>query len=224
MSREAVWDAARRARIGLAEAIMCEGKTPAQIAAICDDAQTDHHPVLLTRLAADVIEALPADLRARIDYDPLSRTGILGDLPAPIGPARVAVVTAGTSDIGIAREAVRTLAAYGEASEEFNDIGVAGLWRLLDRVDEIKEFHVVVVVAGMDGAIFSVIGGLIGSAIIAVPTSTGYGASACGKTALNSALASCAPGVLAVNIDNGYGAACAALRILRSARDPEGTE
>lgn len=216
MSREAVWDAARRARIGLAEAIMCEGKTPAQIAAICDDAKTDHHPVLLTRLSTEAFEALPADLRARIDFEPLSRTAVLGDLPLPAGPARVAVVTAGTSDIGISREAVRTLAAYGEASTEFNDIGVAGLWRLLDRVDEIKEFPVVIVVAGMDGAIFSVIGGLIGAAIIAVPTSTGYGASARGRTALNSALASCAPGVLAVNIDNGYGAACAALRILKS--------
>ena len=219
MNPEAVWDAARRARIGLAEAIMCEGKTPAQIAAICHDAAGDGHPVLLTRLEPAVFAALPGDLAATVDFDPLSRTGILGSVPAPAGPPRVAVVTAGTSDLGVAREAVRTLAAYGEAATEMADVGVAGLWRLLDRVDELKRFPVVIAVAGMDGAIFSVAGGLLSGAVIAVPTSTGYGASRGGETALHSALASCAPGVLVVNIDNGYGAACAALRILKSVRD-----
>lgn len=219
MNPEAVWDAARRARIGLAEAILCEGKTPAQIAAICDDATRDGHPVLLTRLEPEVFAALPAELAAKVDFDPLSRTGILGTPPAASGPSRIAVVTAGTSDLGVAREAVRTLAAYGEAATEMADIGVAGLWRLLQRVDEIKRFPVVILVAGMDGAIFSVAGGLLGGAIIAVPTSTGYGASRHGETALHSALASCAPGVLVVNIDNGYGAACAALRILKGARE-----
>jgi hypothetical protein len=216
MTPEAVWDAARRARIGLAEAIMCEGKTPAQIAAICGDAAADGHPVLLTRLDPAAFAALPAELAARLDFDPLSRTGILGTVPAAAGPSRIAVVTAGTSDLGVAREAVRTLAVYGEAASEMADIGVAGLWRLLERIDEIRRFPVVIAVAGMDGAIFSVIGGLLGGAIIAVPTSTGYGVSAKGQTALNAALASCAPGVLVANIDNGYGAACAALRILRA--------
>ena len=218
MNPEAVWDAARRARIGLAEAIMCEGKTPAQIAAICKDAAADGHPVLLTRLDPAVFAALPAELAAEMDFDPLSRTGILGRAPAAVGPPRVAVVTAGTSDLGVAREAVRTLAAYGEAASEMADIGVAGLWRLLQRIDEIKRFPVVIAVAGMDGAIFSVLGGLLPNVIIAVPTSTGYGVSARGQTALNAALASCAPGILVTNIDNGYGAACAALRILKADR------
>lgn len=218
MNPEAVWDAARRARIGLAEAIMCEGKTPAQIAAICGDAASDGHPVLLTRLDPATFAALPAELAARMDFDPLSRTGILGSVPVATKPSRIAVVTAGTSDLGVAREAVRTLAAYGESASEMADIGVAGLWRLLQRIDEIKRFPVVIAVAGMDGAIFSVLGGLLPNVIIAVPTSTGYGVSAKGQTALNAALASCAPGILVTNIDNGYGAACAALRILKADR------
>jgi NCAIR mutase (PurE)-related protein len=218
MNPDAVWDAARRVRIGLAEAVLCQGKTPAQIAAICDDASADGHPVLLTRLDPAAFAALPPELAAKVDFDPLSRTGILGEAPTPTTPSRIAVVTAGTSDLGVSREAVRTLAAYGEAATEMTDIGVAGLWRLLERIDELKDFPVVILVAGMDGAIFSVAGGLLPGAIIALPTSTGYGASRGGETALHSALASCAPGVLVVNIDNGYGAACAALRILRSIR------
>ncbi|WP_316978189.1 nickel pincer cofactor biosynthesis protein LarB [Shumkonia mesophila] len=219
MSPESVWDAARRARIGLAEAILCEGKTPAQIAAICAVAtKDDRHPLLLTRLESTVFAALPPEVRREADYDALSRTALLGRLPAPTEAARIAVVTAGTSDIGVAREAVRTLAAYGEAATEWADIGVAGLWRLLERLEELKRFAVVIVVAGMDGALFSVIGGLLPGAIIAVPTSTGYGVSAKGETALHAALSSCAPGILVTNIDNGYGAACAALRILRAAR------
>lgn len=224
MSAEAIWDAARRERIGLAEALMCQGKTPAQIAAICETAGDDGHPVLLTRLETDVFAALPEILKIRLDYHPESRTAILGEVPAPTGPAQIAVVTAGTADLGVAREALRTLTVYGEACHEVFDVGVAGLWRLLDRVEEIKRYPVTIMVAGMDGAIFSVLGGLVSGAVIAVPTSTGYGVSRNGETALNSALASCAPGVLVSNIDNGYGAACAALRILkaRGASDRDG--
>lgn len=218
LNPESVWDAARRARIGLAEAILCEGKTSAQIAAICAEARKDGHPVLMTRLDSTVFAALPPEVCGEADYDALSRTALLGRPPAAVGSGRVAVVTAGTSDLGVSREAVRTLAAYGETASEWSDIGVAGLWRLLDRLDELKRFPVVIVVAGMDGALFSVIGGLLPGAIIAVPTSTGYGMSAKGETALRAALASCAPGILVTNIDNGYGAACAALRILRAAR------
>lgn len=218
MNPQSVWDAARRARIGLAEAILCEGKTPGQIAAICADARKDGHPVLMTRLDSTVFAALPPEVRGEADYDALSRTALLGRPPAAAEPSRIAVVTAGTSDLGVSREAMRTLAAYGEAATEWADIGVAGLWRLLERLDDLKRFAVVIVVAGMDGALFSVIGGLLPGAIIAVPTSTGYGMSAKGETALRAALASCAPGIVVTNIDNGYGAACAALRILRAVR------
>ncbi len=220
MSSDAVWDGARRERIGLAEAVFCEGKTAGQIAGICDEAADGDHPILLTRLEKDAFDALPQSLQAKLDFEEISRTAVLGTLPAPTGAARIAVVTAGTSDKGVAREAVRTLSVYGEACTEIVDVGVAGLWRLLDRVEEIKRHPVVIMVAGMDGAIFSVLGGQVPGAIIAVPTSTGYGVSNNGETALHSALASCAPGVLATNIDNGYGAACAALRIL-NAQSPE---
>ena len=220
MSAEAIWDSARIQRIGLAEALMCLGKTPEQIAAICETAAGDLSPVLLTRLDASVFEALPEDLRSRLDYEPVSRTAILGEVPRAAEAARIAVVTAGTADIGVAREAARTLSVYGTAFHEVFDVGVAGLWRLLDRIEEIKSYPIVIMVAGMDGAIFSVLGGLVPGAVIAVPTSAGYGASRGGETALHSALASCAPGVLVTNIDNGYGAACAALRILRASAKP----
>ena len=154
MSAEAVWDAERSQRIGLAEALMCLGKTPEQIAAICRAAGADGSPVLLTRLDVATYEKLPADLRAELDFDPVSRTGILGDAPKPAEAARIAVVTAGTADVGVAREAARTLSVYGVAFQEVYDVGVAGLWRLLDRIDEIKKFPIIIMVAGMDGAIF----------------------------------------------------------------------
>ena len=216
MNSDAVWDAARPERTGLAEAVFCEGKTTDQIAGICGEAAGGDYPVLLTRLGQSAFDALPEALKAKLDYDQISRTAVLGSVPAMAGAAQIAVVTAGTSDKGVAREAIRTLSVYGEASVEIVDVGVAGLWRLLDRIEEIKCYPVVIMVAGMDGAIFSVLGGQVPGAIIAVPTSTGYGASRKGETALHSALASCAPGVLVTNIDNGYGAACAALRILRA--------
>ena len=214
MTVDAVLDLERRERIGLTEAILCPGKTTKQITDICASVNTDRQPLLLTRLSPEAFEALPEDLRASLDYDDLSATAVLGKLPPAKGPARIAIVTAGTSDLEAAREAARTLACYGEAVTEIADVGVAGLWRILKRVDDLRAHPVVIVVAGMDGALPSVVGGLVSSAVIAVPKSTGYGAARKGETALRSALSSCAPGVLVVNIDNGYGAACAALRIL----------
>jgi hypothetical protein len=215
---EAVLDLGRRARIGLDEAVFCGGKSPAQIAAILARYAAGRRPALLTRLEADKLDGLPAPLRARLDYDRLSRTAIFGRPPAArAGGARVAVVTAGTSDLGVAREASRALRFHGVAATEIADVGVAGLWRLMARIGEIRRHRVVIVVAGMDAALPSVVGGLVAGAVIAVPTSVGYGVSGGGATALNAALASCAPGVVVVNIDNGYGAACAALRILHAA-------
>jgi NCAIR mutase (PurE)-related protein len=129
----------------------------------------------------------------------------------------VAVVCAGTSDLPASREAARTLEYYGEQASEFNDVGVAGLHRLLGRIEEIRSHRIVIAVAGMDGALVSVLGGLVKAPVIAVPTSVGYGASRAGETALGAALSSCAAGVTVVNIDNGFGAACAAMRILNLA-------
>ena len=119
-------------------------------------------------------------------------------------------------DAAVAREAARTLAYYGESPAEITDVGVAGLWRLLERIEGIRGMKVVIAVAGMDAALPTVIGGLISAPVIGVPTSVGYGAAEGGQTALKAMLASCAPGLTVTNIDNGYGAACAALRILRS--------
>lgn len=211
MPAEVVPDLARRDRIGLPEAIFCERKTSAQIDRIIA-ANADR--LLLTRLAPEQHGQLAA--AGELDYDPASRTAYHGPVGEPAEPARVAVVTAGTSDLGVAAEVERTLRFHGAASERFADIGVAGLWRLLERRDAIARFPVVVALAGMEGALFSVLGGLIGSVIIAVPTSPGYGVAEGGRAALTSALASCAPGIVTVNIDNGYGAACAALRVLRA--------
>ena len=205
-------DLARRERIGLDEAIFCAGKTADQIAAILD-AFPPGGGLLLTRLDAGKRDALPGRLRDALDYEPLSRTAVFGaPRPARAG-APVAVVMAGTSDIPMGREACRTLAFNGQPHGAFTDIGVAGLWRLLDRIEEIRRAPVVIVAAGMDAALVSVVGGLVRAPVVALPTSVGYGVAEGGRPALHAALASCAPGVTVVNIDNGYGAACAALRI-----------
>jgi NCAIR mutase (PurE)-related protein len=148
-----------------------------------------------------------------LDFDAESGTGFLhGTLQTR--PGSVSVVTAGTSDLQVANEAARTLEFLGIANACIADVGVAGLWRLQARIQEIRAADVVIAVAGMDAALTSVLGGLVAAPIIGVPTSTGYGAARNGETALNSMLCSCAQGVLVVNIDNGFGAACAAARIL----------
>ncbi len=205
-------DLAREARIGLPEAIFCAGKTVDQIAAILERAR---HPLLMTRLDEARHAALPPTARDGLDYDPVSRTAIAGTPPvvAP-GVPRVAIVTAGTSDLAVAAEAERTLAFGGIGARAIIDVGVAGLWRLVERLDELRHFPVVIVAAGMDAALPSVLAGLVPAAIVAIPTSVGYGVAAGGRAALDGILASCAPGIAVVNIDNGYGAACAAIRIL----------
>ncbi len=214
--RDIVFDYARTARIGLGEAVFCEGKTVEQIAAILAGARERGVGLLLTRLDDNQLARLPAPLASAIDYCPLSRTGFFGPLrPDAVGNL-VAIVSAGTSDAPVAREAARALRHGGVDATIIGDVGVAGLWRLMDRIEEIARHPVVIVVAGMDAALASVVGGLVPGALIAVPTSTGYGAAESGRTALNAMLASCAPGMTVTNIDNGYGAATAALRILHT--------
>ena len=213
-------DLARGARIGIDEAVLCGRKTTAQIERILSEIRAAGRAVLLTRLDEAGFAALAPAWRAALDYDPASRTAWLGAPPPPEEPARVAVVTAGTADAAPAREAARTLAFAGVASELVFDVGVAGLWRLLDRVESLRAMRVLIVVAGMDAALPSVVGGLVACPVIAVPCSAGYGVAAGGETALRAILASCSPGVAAVNIDNGYGAACAALRILNPPPPP----
>ena len=214
--REVVPDDARRARIGFDESIYCAGKSRRQLDTILARSIEAGRPLLLTRLDAATVDALAPANRAALDYDPVSHTAVLGSRMRP-GPARVAVVTAGTSDVPVAREAVRTLAYYGEAAREIYDVGVAGLWRLLDRLEDIRAMPVVIVVAGMEASLPSVVGGQVPGLVVAVPTSNGYGVSSGGRVALDASLSSCAPGLAVVNIDNGYGAACVALRALRLA-------
>lgn len=207
-------DLLRAERTGLDEALFCSGKTNEQIARIVETMAAAGRPMLLTRLDEGRYAALNDQLRASLDYDPVSRTAMLGTRRSPSSRARVAVVSAGTSDLPISREAVRTLQYYGEAVSEFNDVGVAGLHRLISRLEQIRAHEVVLAVAGLDAALVSVLGGLVKAPLIAVPTSVGYGAARGGETALAASLASCSAGVVVVNIDNGFGAACAAMRIL----------
>ena len=208
-------DVERAGRVGFDEAILCPRTSTAQIDAILDKFKAAEQSCLLTRLEEPAYGAIAGHHRAAIDYDPVSRTGYFNwTRPVADGPG-VAVVAAGSSDMPVAAEALRTLGYYGIETERFIDVGVAGLWRLMEHVERLKTFPVIIAVAGMDGALPSVLGGLVPGAIIVAPTSTGYGASRGGQTALNAALASCASGLAVVNIDNGYGAAMAAYRIVR---------
>jgi NCAIR mutase (PurE)-related protein len=208
----------RASRTGTSEAVLCEPKSPAQIDAIVAHALELSKRLLFTRLAEDKFERLASASRSALDFEPVSRTAVLGGLPASSNNARVAIVAGGTSDSPVAREAARTLAFEGEATTLVLDVGVAGLWRLTERLEEIRRHRVVIAVAGMEGALFSVLGGLVAAPVVAVPTSIGYGVGAGGRTALDAALASCASGLAVVNIDNGFGAAHAALRILAVGR------
>ena len=207
-------DHERLARVGMPEAVLCGTKSIEQVRSIAIElAESTTEPRLLTRLGDEQRAALPASVTDRLDDDRLSRTAILnGTLPSR--PGSVAVVAAGTSDASVAAEAARTLHFSGVQHELIVDVGVAGIWRLEARLDEIREADIVIAVAGMDAALVSVLGGLVAAPVVAVPTSVGYGVAAGGTTALNSALASCAQGVTVVNIDNGFGAACAAVRML----------
>ena len=206
----------RAERTGASEAVLCEPKSAAQIGAIVAHAIELDERLLLTRLGERKFGRLAASARDALDYDPVSRTAILGGVPAPRATGRIAIVSGGTSDAAVAREAARTLAFDAEGATLVHDVGVAGLWRLMERIDEIRRHRVVIAVAGMEGALFSVLAGLVRCPVLAVPTSTGYGVGAGGRTALEAALASCASGLVVVNIDNGFGAAHAAMRMLGS--------
>jgi pyridinium-3,5-biscarboxylic acid mononucleotide synthase len=209
-----VYDSDRVARIGMPEAVFCLNKPSDDVVRIVESLDAPGvGPVLFTRMCEQQYEAATERTHATLDYDPLSQTAFLNGC-LPERDARVGIVAAGTSDRSVAVEAQRTLQFLGISTRLHIDVGVAGLWRLLDRVDDLRSEQVLIVVAGMDAALASVVGGLVGCPIIAVPTSTGYGAAHDGQTALNAMLASCAQGVVVTNIDNGFGAACGAARIL----------
>ncbi|MCO4770745.1 MAG: nickel pincer cofactor biosynthesis protein LarB [Deltaproteobacteria bacterium] len=208
-------DVGRMARRGLPETILGMGKTPSQVVDLASELHQRGQPVLVTRLEPDAAAALRAAFPDTLDYDSVARCArIPGTRPLPeVGS--VAVVSAGTSDLPVAREAAFVAQALGADLRFFVDCGVAGLQRVQEVAHELRAADVVIVVAGMDGALPSVVAGLIDRPIIAVPTSVGYGAAFEGLAALLSMLNSCAAGVSVVNIDNGFGAAVSAVLIAR---------
>jgi len=198
-------DMHRSVRQGAAEVIYGAGKTPEQIAAIAERMkERGQERILITRLSEDKEEQLPPEIGVR--YVAEARIGFIGDMPVPNGIGKIVVATGGTSDIPVAEEAAVTAEFFGNRVVRLYDVGVAGLHRLLAHLDEIAEASVIIAIAGMEGALASVIGGLADCPVIAVPTSVGYGASFEGLSALLSMLNSCASGVSVVNIDNGFGA------------------
>jgi NCAIR mutase (PurE)-related protein len=216
----AVLDTGRAHRRGIAEAVYCEGKTPDQVAAIATALADGQHKTLFTRMGPEHIAAL----RGRLPGAFVDETAGFAAWPAEVPPARggrVVVACAGTSDLRVAREAQLTLEHLGRHAVLIADVGVAGLHRLLSRLDAFREARCVIVAAGMDGALPSVVAGLIEAPVIAVPTSVGYGAAFGGLAPLLTMLNSCAPGVAVVNIDNGYGAAHLAAQIV-GADEPSG--
>jgi pyridinium-3,5-biscarboxylic acid mononucleotide synthase len=203
----------RTLRQGFPEVIYAAGKTPEQVREIATSIVTRGDAMLATRLAPDAAEMLRATM-PNVELNALGRTAFLpGREPPPSGHGMVAIVTAGTSDLPVAEECAETLRALGDCVARVTDVGVAGIHRVLARRDELSQAAVVIVIAGMDGALPSVVGGLVRAPVIAVPTSVGYGASFQGIAPLLTMLNSCAAGVTVVNIDNGFGAAVAASRI-----------
>ena len=198
-------DLHRQVRQGVAEVIYGAGKTPAQITGIIESMiRHGQDRILITRLDKDAADFIK-DTYA-ISYDELSRTAVYGEKPAPNGIGTIVIATGGTSDIPVAEEAALTAEIYGNDVLRLYDVGVAGVHRLLSHKEDIMKASVIVAVAGMEGALASVVGGLADCPVIAVPTSVGYGASFNGLSALLSMLNSCASGVSVVNIDNGFGA------------------
>ena len=204
----------RALRRGFPEAVFGAGKTPEQIVAIVGRIAAHGQRVLVTRTSAEVHRRV-AEVLPEARYHEAARCLTVEKGPVPLLPGRIAVAVAGTSDLPVAEEAAVTAAFHGAEVDRVYDVGVAGLHRLLDRAETIRKADVVIVVAGMEGALPSVVAGLVDAPVIAVPTSVGYGASFHGLAALLAMLNSCASGVGVVNIDNGFGAAHLACLILR---------
>jgi NCAIR mutase (PurE)-related protein len=201
-------DVARELRTGVSEAVFCEGKTRDQVVAIAQSIYKRSGRLLATRASRETYEAV-AEVIPRASYNEAARLIVVGGMKKK-GRGRIAVVSAGTSDIPVAEEAAATCEFLGDRVERVYDVGVAGIHRLFGHLDSLREARVVVVAAGMEGALASVVSGLVGAPVVGVPTSVGYGASFKGLASLLGMLNSCAPGVTVVNIDNGFGAGVAA--------------
>lgn len=208
-------DLHRKLRQGASEVIYGAGKTPQQIAGIIDVLRGhNQNTILITRLSPEAHAELER-LGCSVNYYPEAHAGVYGSIPEPEGQSFIVVATGGTSDIPVAEEAALTAEVLGNRVTRLYDVGVAGLHRVLSHIDDIMSAGVIIAVAGMEGALASVLGGLADAPVIAVPTSVGYGASFGGVSALLAMLNSCASGVSVVNIDNGFGAGYLAAMINR---------
>lgn len=208
-------DQHRNMRLGHPETIFCAGKTPEQTAEIVRHMIGSNSSVLATRASLQHYEAV-LSVAPTATYYEKARIIVIGEKKAASSSSSkkvIAIVTAGTSDIPVAEEAAITAETFGHMVDRIYDVGVAGIHRLFAKMDRLQSANVIIVVAGMEGALASVVGGLVGKPIVAVPTSVGYGTSFGGVAALLAMLNSCAEGIGVVNIDNGFGAACLACRI-----------
>lgn len=202
----------RELRVGYPEVIYCEGKTPEQISGIVQFMLTKGNNILGTRASEEAYNAVK-EICPKAEYNKMARVITIKNREMEISKSYIAVVTAGTSDMPVAEEAAQTAEIFGSKVERIYDVGVAGIHRLFDKLNLIRNAKVVIVVAGMEGALASVVGGLVDKPVIGVPTSVGYGTSFGGVSALLTMLNSCASGVSVVNIDNGFGAGYSATMI-----------
>lgn len=209
-------DHSREQRCGFPEFIYGEGKTTDQVIAISKSILGNGNPVLATRISEETGKLLEKEFSGRGEYDETANTFIIRDNIITKENGKILVLTAGTTDLPAAMEAKYTVEVCGYEVELLADSGVAGIHRLLSNASKLKDADVIIVAAGMEGALPSIVGGMVSCPVIAIPTSVGYGASLGGLTAMFAMLNSCASGITVVNIDNGFGAACAAVRILNS--------
>ncbi|MGR5363645.1 nickel pincer cofactor biosynthesis protein LarB [Vibrio mediterranei] len=210
-------DFERKQRCGVEEAILCSSKSPLQIEQIIQMALERDARMLFTRLSLEKWQSLSPTFHPKLSYCSVSKTAILGtitDLKQQESP--IAIVSGGSSDTNICHEILRTLNYHGVSASLYEDVGVSALWRLTNALEDINKAKIIIAVAGMEAALPTVLAGLTPRPIIAVPTSVGYGVSNGGELALHSCLGSCAAGVMTMNIDNGFGAACAAIKLLNS--------
>ena len=216
MNFDIKFDFERRERLGLIEAIWGQDKSIDQLKRLSESVLIKSEVVFITRINGEKANIL-LDLYDEAQFYEEANCLIIGkNLNKIKTNKKVAIISGGSSDLAVTLEAQLTLEIYGVNCKSFIDVGVAGLHRLLSQIEEINQYDVLIVCAGMEGALATVVGGLLAQPIIAVPVSVGYGVSKNGETALNSMLSSCSPGIAVMNIDNGYGAAMAALRIIKS--------
>ena len=216
MNLDIRFDFERTRRIGLFEAIWGQDKNVSQLKRLCKKVLAKNEIVFITRINREKAKNL-LDIYENARFNEEASCLIIGENLNKFNTnKKVAIISGGSSDLAVTLETKLTLEIYGVKSQSFIDVGVAGLHRLISQSEEINKYDVLIVCAGMEGALATVVGGLFGQPIIAVPVSVGYGVSANGETALNSMLSSCSPGIAVMNIDNGYGAAMAAIRIIKS--------